>query len=120
MTKAPDRAYRAVLLRADEAAQLTRDSQGQFHPAIRNHCCPHLDIFHNRGQREDGSHWKVCSFLSCQCDGEDTANDPLIVARREYDRLVRKSDRRDVAQAWWFFGAAVGAIIGALLTGAFA
>lgn len=111
-----DRSYRAVLLRADEAAELTRASRGQKCESMRrNECCPHLDLFHNRGQRTDGSRWKHCSFFGCQCEGEDTADEPHIQMRRKTEALIAKQDRWDVARAWLLLGLAIGAIAGWLL-----
>lgn len=112
-----DRSYRAALLTTDEAARLTRDAECEFHPDLRHRCCcPHLDVFHNHGQRPDGSHWKVCTFFGCQCEGEDTADEPHVVARRKAEALYAKHERWDIAKAWWLFGAGVGLIVGWLVS----
>jgi hypothetical protein len=105
-----ERTYRVALLRSDEAAQLTRDAQNQYFK-----CCPHLDIFHTRGDRRDGSHWRTCNFFGCQCDGEDTINEPHVVAGRASDaarRKYRAQQAREQAFALLLIGAAIGAFVG--------
>ena len=102
-----ERAYRAVLCRADEAAAITRASQGEFHPALSNHCCPHLDVFHNHGQREDGSHWRACTFLGCECDWEDEFG-PAKRALHEAEKALNRTERREAAWVLFMIGAACG------------
>ena len=106
-----DRTYRAVLLRADEAAQLNEDARN----GIRR-CCDHLDIFHNRGQRSDGSSWRACSFFGCECEIEDDYNEPYRVSRRKLDAILAKNAAWDIASSWWVFGCVVGVIAGWVLS----
>lgn len=107
------RTHRIVHCRADEAAAITRASQGEFHPDLREHCCPHLDLFHNSGRREDGSYWRACTFIGCECDWEDPDAD---TRRALYaaERSLERAERASAAQGWWLFGAVCGLVPGAL------
>lgn len=98
----PDRTYRVSLLRADEAAQLECDSKNEYFK-----CCPHLSVFHNRGQTDEGANWTSCQFLGCGCTTEQPPS-LATVAMRNSDELFEKQDRRNLAIGWLMIGMGVG------------
>ena len=101
MTADPDRTYRAVRLRADEAKYIER------HTPIGD-LCPHLDIFHNTGMLLDGCPWRACLICGEGREEHDSFKEEM--RERRTDR--EKRDRRSDLLVMLIVGLVVGVIIG--------
>lgn len=103
MTCDPERTYRAVRLRADEAKHLERHGYAPV-----SNLCPHLDIFHNTGTLVDGCSWRACRICSKSREEHDAFKEQM----RERYAERSKRDRRSDLLVMLIVGLTVGVIIG--------
>lgn len=98
----PDRAYRAVHLRADEAARLTRDVENEYADG-----CPHLDVFKSRGWRSDGSTYQICNICAHLIE---TPPNPALRLATERDALEERTARHNLITVCLLAGVLLGAL----------
>lgn len=107
----PDRTYRVAFLRADEAAQLTRDAENEYtkgdaDSAQRGDGCWHLDAFCNRGRSSNGGHWLACDLCGYV---EETPATPLTGDTAERGR---REAAGSLAIKMLFLGILIGLALG--------